>query len=188
MPANTSPELNRPSGLNKNYVHSQKQCSRCHIDKKDLQTVLTISLGKCQGCHESDNPLVRSPSKARGMLRKVSTRQDEIKLKVSLVHGKVNQKDTLGMRFPLYSKESRLGDVPNQMILIPSGKFIMGTDTRLPDEGPQHAVTLPAYYIDEYEVTNLQYKKFNDVTNGRSPRHWRNRTFPEGKATPVSGC
>jgi formylglycine-generating enzyme required for sulfatase activity len=68
------------------------------------------------------------------------------------------------------------------MVLIPAGEFIMGTDVRLSDEGPQHKVYLPDYYIDIYEVTNLQYKKFNDATHGRSPRNWRNRTFPEGKA------
>ena len=31
-------------------------------------------------------------------------------------------------------------------------------------------------------MTNLQYKKFIDETNRRSPCHFRNRTFPEGKA------
>lgn len=87
-----------------------------------------------------------------------------------------------GMMGEMYYENSRLGDAPNEMILIPAGKFTMGTDSRLPDEGPEHTVTLPAYYIDKYEVTNLQYKKFNDETNHKSPSHFRNRTFPEGKA------
>ncbi|MGD8594699.1 MAG: formylglycine-generating enzyme family protein, partial [Gammaproteobacteria bacterium] len=52
---------------------------------------------------------------------------------------------------------------------------------RLPDEGPEHKVTLPAFYIDKYEVTNLQYKQFIDATNRKSPENFRNRTFPQGK-------
>ncbi|NOX43030.1 MAG: formylglycine-generating enzyme family protein, partial [Gammaproteobacteria bacterium] len=38
------------------------------------------------------------------------------------------------------------------------------------------------YYIDKYEVTNLQYKKFIDKTQRRSPKYFRNRTFPDGRA------
>jgi len=87
-----------------------------------------------------------------------------------------------GMRFPMYYPVSRLGDQPNKMILIPAGPFRMGSDDRMPDEGPQHTVTLRAYWIDEYEVTNAQYKKFIDATGRRSPDHFRNRTYPEGKA------
>ncbi len=68
------------------------------------------------------------------------------------------------------------------MTLIPGGAFSRGTDGRLPDEGPQHTVTLDPFFIDTYEVTNLQYKRFNDTTNRRSPDHFRNRTFPPGKA------
>ena len=159
------------------YVHSQEVCVRCHIDKEDLKAVLTVSLGKCRDCHESENPISAPVSSKEGVLHKVSTLPDGPKRKMV-----PNRKNNFGMRFPMYARGSRLGDAPNQMALIPAGKFIMGTDTRLPDEGPQHTITLPAYYIDEYEVTNLQYKKFNDATNGRSPVHWRNRTFPEGKA------
>jgi formylglycine-generating enzyme required for sulfatase activity len=155
------------------YVHSQQQCIRCHDDKAELQAVLTVSLGKCQSCHDSDNPTT-APG---GTLHKVSNRLDEPKRAVV-----PDRKADYGMRYPLYYQGTRLGDEPNEMILIPAGEFIMGTDNRLPDEGPQHRVTLPAFYIDKYEVTNLQYKKFNDETRGRSPRHWRNRTFPEGKA------
>ena len=68
------------------------------------------------------------------------------------------------------------------MILIPAGEFIMGSDNRLPDEGPRHTASTDAFYIDLYEVTNLQYKNFNNETKRKSPSHFRNRTFPKGKA------
>jgi len=68
------------------------------------------------------------------------------------------------------------------MARIPAGEFTMGSDDRMPDEGPQHKVTLESYWIDLYEVTNAQYKKFIDATNRRSPAHFRNRTYPSGKA------
>jgi formylglycine-generating enzyme required for sulfatase activity len=87
-----------------------------------------------------------------------------------------------GMKYPMYYPGSRLGDAPNEMILIPAGKFLMGSDERMPDEGPEHTVNLKAYWIDKYEVTNAQYKKFIDATGRRSPDHFRNRTYPEGKA------
>ncbi len=87
-----------------------------------------------------------------------------------------------GMGMPIYYDKSRIGAEPNEMVRIPAGKFVRGTDYRLPDEGPRHEVTLPSYYIDKYEVTNLQYKKFIEATKRRSPDHFVNRTFPEGKA------
>ncbi|HFE38066.1 MAG TPA: formylglycine-generating enzyme family protein [Gammaproteobacteria bacterium] len=86
------------------------------------------------------------------------------------------------LAFPLYDKTSRIGSKPNKMVMIPAGEFIMGTNDRLPDEGPEHKRTLKRYYIDIFEVTNLQYKAFIDATGRRSPQHFRNRTFPEGKA------
>lgn len=87
-----------------------------------------------------------------------------------------------GMSLPMYYPKSRLGDAPNPMVRIPAGKFIMGYNKRWPDEGPQHVVYLKSYWIDKYEVTNAQYKKFIDATGRRSPDHFRNRTYPEGKA------
>ncbi len=163
------------------YLHSQQQCMRCHDDKADLQKVLTVSLRKCQSCHETVTPPQASAQHQAGV-RKVSeqkflTRWDEPKsAKIA------NRKANYGMRYPLYTDGSRLGDAPNRMVRVPAGEFIMGSNSRLPDEGPQHTVSLPSFYIDQFEVTNLQYKKFNDNTRARSPRHWRNRTFPAGKA------
>lgn len=147
----------------KDYVHKQDQCIRCHGDSAELKKVLTATRGKCASCHEKGTH--------GGIYLKKDGMKDAQKKPVNY-----------GMRFPLYSPNSRLGDEPNEMILIPAGPFIMGSDMRLPDEGPQHTVTLPAYYIDKYETTNLQYKKFNDATHRRSPTHFRNRTYPEGKA------
>jgi formylglycine-generating enzyme required for sulfatase activity len=161
-----------------NYLHLQEQCNHCHVDEKSFQAVLNTSLDECQNCHENGNTTTEMLLKSKtNVLQKVSSHQNEIREK-----GQPHQIINRGMRFPMFTMGSRLGDAPNQMVLIPEGKFLMGTDTRLPDEGPQHEIKLPDFYIDVYEVTNLQYKKFNDATNGRSPSHWRNRTFSKGKA------
>jgi formylglycine-generating enzyme required for sulfatase activity len=71
---------------------------------------------------------------------------------------------------------------PLEMLMIPAGRLRMGTNTPgREDENPEHLVSLKAYYIDKYEVTNLQYKEFVQVTGHRSPSHWRNNTFPDAR-------
>ena len=85
------------------------------------------------------------------------------------------------MALPHYYFKTRIGKNPNVMLLIPAGAFTMGSNSRLPDEGPQHTVKLKAFWIDKYEVTNLQYQQFIAATDRHSPQHFRNRTFPKGK-------
>ncbi|NOY62579.1 MAG: formylglycine-generating enzyme family protein [Gammaproteobacteria bacterium] len=75
----------------------------------------------------------------------------------------------------------------DDMVLIPAGKFIMGSDrvdtssragefgNTKPwymDEHPQHQVLLGAFYIDKYEVTNAAFLKFVIATNAAPPEHW----------------
>lgn len=75
----------------------------------------------------------------------------------------------------------------DSMVLIPAGPFIMGSNKRddkkkrqeyglinplYLDEHPQHTVTLPAFYIDRYEVSNRQYKTFVRHTRRKEPFQW----------------
>ena len=98
------------------------------------------------------------------------------------------------------------------MALIPGATFGMGTDAskiaeiavsfkieKHPEiiqvETPRHTVTLGAFYLDKFEVTNEQFREFlkkhSEWTKGRIPRKfdngnylkdWNMTTFPKGKA------
>lgn len=55
--------------------------------------------------------------------------------------------------------------VAAKMVLVPGGTFVMGsTDPRFPDAAPRHTVTLPAFYLDEHEVTNADFAAFVKAT------------------------
>ncbi len=54
-----------------------------------------------------------------------------------------------------------LGGDQREMVFIPAGPFIMGGGSEGDfDEQPQRVVYLDAYYIDMYEVTNADYRRF----------------------------
>jgi formylglycine-generating enzyme required for sulfatase activity len=95
-----------------------------------------------------------------------------------------------------------------EMVLVPAGSFLMGTkpeqvepqvaitfdwykrnapnstvtedDFRrwIQSELPQYEVTLPAFRISKYPVTNHQYAQFVAATGHRPPQHWRSDTPP----------
>lgn len=81
-----------------------------------------------------------------------------------------------------------------EMVCIPAGDFMMGSDESLENERPAHTVYVDAFYIDRYPVTNEEYKRFIDVTGYPIPCYdvewvktkgynWdpKDRTPPEGK-------
>ena len=82
----------------------------------------------------------------------------------------------------------------HNMVLIPAGEFIMGSDNKdsdaKPDEAPKHKVYLDAYYIDQYEITNSDYQKFILGTGSPAPQvnqewakpyNWSGASYPEGR-------
>lgn len=81
------------------------------------------------------------------------------------------------------------------MVLIPSGEFTIGTNQIdeeknalslglnkpwYADESPERRIDIPDYYIDRYEVTNLQYYIFCQATDRKPPRYWKGQKFPDG--------
>ena len=60
---------------------------------------------------------------------------------------------------------------PEGMVLIPAGEFLMGSNDGASNEKPVHPVYVDAFYMDVYEVTNAQYKKFVDANPQWGPRY-----------------
>lgn len=56
-----------------------------------------------------------------------------------------------------------------EMIHIPGGEFLMGSDKSWDNESPTHVVRVDAFYIDRYPVTNEEYKRFIDATGHPVP-------------------
>jgi formylglycine-generating enzyme required for sulfatase activity len=57
--------------------------------------------------------------------------------------------------------------VQEEMVLIPAGSFLRGTDVGGFDERPPREIFLDAFQIDRYEVTNYQYAQFASATGHR---------------------
>jgi len=78
-----------------------------------------------------------------------------------------------------------------ETILIPAGPFLMGYDNGEPEEGRQHEVNLPDYYIGKYPVTNRQYAAFIHYSKHYAPParpYWFLREPPADKLDhPVTG-
>ena len=55
-----------------------------------------------------------------------------------------------------------------EMILVPGGEFVMGSDELL-NASPEHTVYVDSFYIDKFEVTVGQYQMFVKKTGGTFP-------------------
>jgi len=80
-------------------------------------------------------------------------------------------------------------DFKGEMVLVPAGDFIMGSNSNFDNEKPEHKVTLSAFYIDKYEVTNAQYKAFCQATGSKPPLNpaWDSNYFEGQPDAPVLG-
>ena len=85
---------------------------------------------------------------------------------------------------------------PEGMVLIPAGEFQMGSNNEEADndEQPVRTVYVDAFYMDETEVTNAQFKEFlienprwqkdrieAHFHNGGYLGHWNGNNYPNGK-------
>ncbi len=71
-------------------------------------------------------------------------------------------------------------DIPNDMVYIPAGEFLMGSDEQETEnsEKPVHSVYTDAFFMDKNLVTNAQFKDFIDANpKWQVPRWLRNTLF-----------
>jgi formylglycine-generating enzyme len=50
------------------------------------------------------------------------------------------------------------------MVWIPGGTFLMGSNDHYPEEAPTHDVTVDGFWMDKYTVTNSQFRRFVEAT------------------------
>jgi formylglycine-generating enzyme required for sulfatase activity len=89
---------------------------------------------------------------------------------------------------PTVPPPSIIGKDGAEMLLIPAGDFQMGNpfNNRWDNARPVHTVYLDAFYIDKYEVTNAQYKKFMDAKGYKAPTYWNDTNY-NAPNNPVVG-
>jgi formylglycine-generating enzyme len=87
------------------------------------------------------------------------------------------------------SNSSNDQPVSEEMVLVPAGAFLRGTQAGGFDEQPERSIHLESFFIDRYEITNGQYQAFVSATNHRHPgppsRYAKNMVRMRGMNQPV---
>ena len=80
----------------------------------------------------------------------------------------------------------------DRMVTILAGEFLMGADDKEDDERPSHTVSVEAFEIDIYEVTNAEFAFFVEQTGyvteaekAGEPETWRTYATEGREAHPV---
>ncbi len=80
--------------------------------------------------------------------------------------------------------------LPPGMVLISAGDFVMGTDdpNSIPNERPSHRVQVGAFWMDEHDVTNAEFRAFINatgyVTTAERPIDWEQMKTQVPAGTP----
>ncbi len=106
----------------------------------------------------------------------VRNRQRRIK-EINLTHLNIYIELSIALLICILISCSKL---PEDMVLIPGGEFIMGSNKEK-DEGPERRVFLKPFYIDKFEITNANYKQFVKETKHREPKDWMIYGYREDK-------
>lgn len=79
-----------------------------------------------------------------------------------------------------------------EMVEIPAGPFTMGNNGGGPKEAPAHTVDRPTFYIDKFEVTNIDFDAFvkatdyqTDAEKAGAKKTWRTFFVPGKENHPV---
>jgi formylglycine-generating enzyme len=77
------------------------------------------------------------------------------------------------------------GPVPEGMVWIPGGEFVMGDDSSPDRDSPKHSIQIDGFWMDATEVTNDQFAKFVEATGYITVAERRPRAEDFPKANPA---
>jgi len=90
------------------------------------------------------------------------------KEKITTQREKVSKREPTGTTAPYQAvPKKEEPEVPFGMAYVPAGDFIIGWD----EESREVKINTEAFYVDKYEVTNEDYRKFVDATGHKPPKH-----------------
>jgi formylglycine-generating enzyme required for sulfatase activity len=72
---------------------------------------------------------------------------------------------SIGSKQPAAALRSKGKPPAKDMVWIPGGSFMMGSNEHYPEEAPAHPVTVDGFWMDQYTVTNAQFSRFVEETN-----------------------
>ena len=161
-------------------LQDEQQQSQAQLQK--LQNQLAEKDTEIRGLKSASQKSAREEAQLRSQNRTLQNQNAALLKEL----GKAQQQNRSGGR-------TRIQNYTN-MVLIPEGRFQMGSKNGAFDEKPVHTVHVDAFYIDKYEVTNAQYKKFVDANsqwrkhriprayhNGSYLNDWNQNEYPIGK-------
>jgi formylglycine-generating enzyme required for sulfatase activity len=159
--------------------HGKLTCeTACHLPEKLQQArAEKTKKAECRSCHQGPLPLEKlSPFRKPGPILFTESQRPNRRVQSarppSLAGGPVAAAQT--------PKPATTRDIPG-MVHVNAGEFIMGSNERWDDESPEHINQTGVFYIDLYEVTNADFKKFVDATQRKPPYHWARGRIPEGQ-------
>ncbi len=74
-------------------------------------------------------------------------------------------------------KDEPQTEIAPEIVLIPGGSFMMGSNDGADDEKPAHQVYVDDFYLDKYEVTVARYARFLQANpSQRQPDNWNEQS------------
>ncbi|MBW4615529.1 MAG: SUMF1/EgtB/PvdO family nonheme iron enzyme [Desmonostoc vinosum HA7617-LM4] len=130
---------------------------------------------------EPEPPITQSPtSKSSTPKQGLTLQTSQFEVVTVDVRGNIANRRN---RQAKYFVEDLGGGVTLNMVQIPSGTFTMGSPAgekeRSSDEGPQHQVTVPEFFMGKYEVTQAQYQ----AIMGNNPSNFKGEKRPVEKVS-----
>jgi formylglycine-generating enzyme required for sulfatase activity len=87
---------------------------------------------------------------------------------------------------PVRAEVPKIAD-GSQLLWVPPGTFLMGSDQAVRDQRPAHKVTLAGFWIARCEVSNAQYQAFLEATGRPAPPLWQELALQCGPDRPAVG-